>query len=1039
MRFLISCDSSFQNDKNGLIKDIISGEYSYCDKKLNKLRLEDKENKYENITNLCFSLLKYEEGYREIGFQYLQKVEVSKLDFLDDIIKTVAVIKSLYDNGDFHSAILESKVKYQAVKEYIDKKDKLTDYEKVVFEYYYKNVLELYYLMKDFHTGQLIIEEINETINKKKLVFSVFAIYTELFNGNFSVLIMENAQTISDKLNFGLKYIENNLITLDYKQKISILYDLNSIANKNGNLLLKAAILYYQGITEKEYKNYDAAITYLIESFTIYKKLINNSGYFSSLLQYGTVLYENSDYLNSYIVFKEAYLYYQDKDQDELKADLLNFLGATSRILGDYKEAENDFLESLNFYSKSGNKAKIFELYNNLGAITYLSGSYSGSISYFTKAEAALYLKDETDDRNDFAMLKNNFGNVYKKLGSINNAEAEYIKGLEYSSENSEIKARILVNLSHISFENKDIENALLYLDQGFKISENENIGRLKAEILYNKGRIFADTDNSTDAFTAILSAHELFKKFNDTKNIAQTSYSLGISLINSNEKDKAIIYLEESALAMEKIGETVSGENQKTAFRNEYRYIFGELIKTLISQKQYEKAWYYTEKIKARALLDNLSENSYEITSLIPANLIQRKKSLISLKNSLSQEIINDGDLDSIEIALKNIDKELDALKREIELKTPEAASIESGKICNYEDVKNKIDIDTAILEYIFIDRNLYLFIISNDGIHCETLINERPIFSFSDGNKNTSIQINSEISQFHELLKENYSSVNTIKQYGKSLYTTLINPVYDRIKKYKKWIVIPDGKLFYLPFAALVKNNGRYLIEDDVYITYAHSSAVYLNQKNKAKPVFSKDFLFFALPDDNLFSKFKFDGFLIRDVYQTKDAYFNTDAKESRLKNTDLNQYRVIEFLLHGFQYNDIKHINSPGIVLNMPDIQGYDGILELDDIFNLKMNPEILILTACSSGLGKDITGEGLYGMNQAFFYAGARSVLSTLWNVFVIETDRYALVLNKKLSAGISPYKAVVSAQKELFINTPHPVYWAPFVLFGDGGN
>jgi CHAT domain-containing protein len=163
--------------------------------------------------------------------------------------------------------------------------------------------------------------------------------------------------------------------------------------------------------------------------------------------------------------------------------------------------------------------------------------------------------------------------------------------------------------------------------------------------------------------------------------------------------------------------------------------------------------------------------------------------------------------------------------------------------------------------------------------------------------------------------------------------------------------------------------------------------------------------------------------------------------DFKASRMTalSPELSQYRIVHFATHGVL--DDKYPDLSGIVLSLVDEQGQrqDGFLRLHDIYNLNLPCDLVVLSACQTGLGKEVKGEGLIGLTRGFMYAGAARVVASLWKV----DDRATSELMKRfyrrmLREGMSPAAALRTAQIEMQGQKQwrSPYYWAGFVLQGE---
>ncbi|MFB8790533.1 MAG: CHAT domain-containing protein [Potamolinea sp.] len=168
-------------------------------------------------------------------------------------------------------------------------------------------------------------------------------------------------------------------------------------------------------------------------------------------------------------------------------------------------------------------------------------------------------------------------------------------------------------------------------------------------------------------------------------------------------------------------------------------------------------------------------------------------------------------------------------------------------------------------------------------------------------------------------------------------------------------------------------------------------------------------------------------------------RTSAFDFAASRSTATNPDLAKYKIIHFATHGL----INNVNPElsGIVLSLFDEKGVDsnGFLRLNDIFNLNLPAELVVLSACETGLGKDVKGEGLVGLTRGFMYAGAKRVVVSLWSV----KDNATAELMKKfyqqmLDKGLNPVAAMRAAQLEMWKTQQWkaPYYWAAFVVQGE---
>jgi CHAT domain-containing protein len=160
---------------------------------------------------------------------------------------------------------------------------------------------------------------------------------------------------------------------------------------------------------------------------------------------------------------------------------------------------------------------------------------------------------------------------------------------------------------------------------------------------------------------------------------------------------------------------------------------------------------------------------------------------------------------------------------------------------------------------------------------------------------------------------------------------------------------------------------------------------------------------------------------------------------ANRSTMLSPQIGEYQIVHFATHGLINNAQPRLS--GIILSLVDKNGgsENGFIRLSDIYNLKLDARLVVLSACSTGLGKDVKGEGLVGLTRGFMYAGARSVVASLWKVDDRATSElmnrfYAAMLVEKLPPAAALRVAKEALRKEKRWQAPY--YWAGFVLQGE---
>ena len=287
-----------------------------------------------------------------------------------------------------------------------------------------------------------------------------------------------------------------------------------------------------------------------------------------------------------------------------------------------------------------------------------------------------------------------------------------------------------------------------------------------------------------------------------------------------------------------------------------------------------------------------------------------------------------------------------------------------------------------------------------------------------------------------------------------GRALAEDLLAPFRERLdRRVKSLYIIPDGILHYLPFETLIRTRDgrdRFLIED-FEIAYGPSASGLIQIADRPSPkAFPMDFLGVANP--NPLRAFGLSGqeeivfprlpHAVREIRNIRNYFkrerttllLGGDAREDAFKALPLSDYRVIHIVAHGFF--DDRNWQRSALVLLRDSSGEDDGFVQSSDIFPLRIQPDLLVLSGCETGVGLLEKGEGLNGLSFAFFYAGARSILLSLWSVNDKAASLFMESFYRHFTAGINKTEALRKAKLDMLSSKyRHPFYWAPFVLQG----
>jgi len=401
-----------------------------------------------------------------------------------------------------------------------------------------------------------------------------------------------------------------------------------------------------------------------------------------------------------------------------------------------------------------------------------------------------------------------------------------------------------------------------------------------------------------------------------------------------------------------------------------------------------------------------------------------------------------------------------------------PRYASIHYPEPVRVGEMQSELlDEHTALIEYLLEEKRSLAWVVTKSGIVTVPLPARNVIEEQTSAYRKALAQKVSALT-----VKE---SLGEIRRSGAQLYKQVFAPVEAAVACCHTLIIVPDGALDYLPFEALVTGSG-YLAEKHAVVYGPSASALVtvraLNRKVAEPP---KMLVAFADPltspaarggpvaktakpkttvergpegpgeedyTERGFSTLPLpysreEVLSISKLFPSADSkvYVGAEAREETVKRERLADFRYVHFASHGFL--DETKPGRSGILLAHDQQSSEDGILQMDEIMRLKMNADLVTLSSCSTGLGKFVNGEGVLGLTRAFFYAGARNVAVSLWNVNDSATatlmENFYRNLNRGLPTGEAMRRAKLAMLRGSQPSWQHPYYWAPFVVEGEG--
>jgi len=521
-------------------------------------------------------------------------------------------------------------------------------------------------------------------------------------------------------------------------------------------------------------------------------------------------------------------------------------------------------------------------------------------------------------------------------------------------------------------------------------------------------------------------------------------------------------------------------------------------------------KALETRERALARSLLETLTEANADIRQGVDAALLQREREIQRRLNARAQTQMQlflpaPSAIQASAIAdeIQELIKDLKQVETEIRQTSPHYAALTQPRPLTLKEIQTQVlDQDTVLLEYSLGEKRSYLWVVTSTSITSYELAKRDDIETAArDFYKLLSARNTRNKGETNEQWEVRIADVDEdIELAAASLSRMVVAPAAAQLGN-KRLIIVPDGALHFIPFAALPVVSGeassadpeanrkvrRLLIADHEIVNLPSASTLAVVRKEVAgRQIAPKSVVALADPvfmkNDERVKPAKVDNETLAHNESTKDRQLVKAAAEDtgvandglyipRLPGTrkeaeqivamvpategrlaldfaanrdtvtsaELSQYRYVHLSTHGF-LNSV-HPELSGVVFSLVNESGeaQDGFLRAHELFNLKLPVEVVVLSACQTGVGKNIRGEGLVSLTRGFMYAGAPRVIVSLWNVSDWGTTELMVRFYQgMLKEGMRPAAALRAAQISLMNDKrwASPYYWAPFILQGE---
>lgn len=890
-------------------------------------------------------------------------------------------------------------------------------------------------------------------------------------------------------LSFSQGRIEGNSISQvkDYKNAEDLFRQaeqLSSIAGDNESLQEKADHIYRQ------------ALEAFIKLVPAAEKAGNDSLAFFIRLKTGYIEF----YFDSIQLAKKDY-----QDAITLKQRLPSvpdsFLFIPFLYTGGIYYSQNQFDSALFFYKKAETINDSYtepltgsgRLYNRLGVMYYENGNYRQARNYFEKA---ITLTSPTDT-SLLINYKINIASLLVKLEEYPKARSVYESLLPDNAYTNEINH----NLGIISLKLKDYKKAIAYLKKvdytGSKknidlyynfgmawsglhendsselyiqkaIAENTRWNGHKKNVPYGlilnfQAGVLKDNHQYNPAIELYQQAIRQFDAGFNEPSIYQNPEEFSgvfsyINLFNSlvakadalellYQEQKEIKFLElsldsyRSAFKLADFVEKTYDSDEARLFLGKIKYTAHSkpidvclLLYDLTQKKDYlERAYLFDQQNKASVLALNMQEHQLISNNSDFKELFEKEASLKAAITRLSLRSVQLTDslqLESVISSIRDYEIQLGKLQEKMNDDPGFRSRYFTSQIPGIKEVQGKLDNTTALLSWHLSETGVVVFFITGNQLTYYKSPFETDFFKTIDSFK-TSLHNTSPEQRFDGMAA------------SAALYRTLIAPLESKLSNFERLIIIPDDELNYLPFEALTDEKGRWLVEK-FSIQYQYSTVQLGNDNNTGKAGGTLAFAPFASKGFTDTSGTRFSVLpASREEISGLDGKIFADS--SALKNNFLlsaNHYGIIHLATHASVDNEMP-LRSFISFYPVPGTNPDDYKLFAQEIYDLKLDStQLIILSACETGTGKLVKGEGLMSLSRAFAYAGCPNIITSLWKAEDKTTAFITQRLHHYMEKGYRKDKALQQAKLDLLnSNEIDPRFktanfWAHLIFIGN---
>jgi tetratricopeptide (TPR) repeat protein len=805
----------------------------------------------------------------------------------------------------------------------------------------------------------------------------------------------------------------------DFSKAIEYYEKALEIAREIGNRQVESSCYANLGVSYNSLGDFSKAIEYHEKALEIAREIGNRQVESSCYANLGIAYDSLGDFSKAVEYHEKALEIDREIGDRQGESKCYTNLGAAYHSLGDFSKAVEYHEKALEIAREIGDRQVESKCYTNLGNVYYSLGDFSKAVEYHEKA---LEIDREIGNVSGESKCYANLGIAYHSLEDFSKAVEYHEKALEIAREigDRQVESSCYTNLGAAYHRLGDFSKAIEYHEKALEIARE--IGDLSGEskCYANLGIPYDSLGDFSKAIEYYEKALEIAREIGDLDSERISALNLAkVHLNHLNKPEIAYDYCRDSIELSEKITGRLIEEEHKIGFFSRISDAYQYMVPLCLELKKENESFEFVERGKSRAFLTSLAATkikpSVKITPELKSLIDEEETYLVKLREIQTRHLRQK----KVTVELGEIDRIIEKLNyvyNKIQIVDPEYVFTRRGKPLSLIEIQDMLSLqrrNLVLIEYFLTDNKIFIFVVSSRSkkLHIEAV----PI---------SQERLSLYIENYRRVVTE-YPDYKDIRDSWLGLSSCLIDPISKFLTEGDLIYFIPYNLLHYLPLHAL-ELNGEPLIKHHP-VAYSPSASLISFCKNKGSGKLESCASFGVDPYEKVKDIVEKGAKDVANLFNT-DAYIDEDAtKDNVMKCMNRD---IIHFLCHGEL--DILDPLSSGVVLNNKKV------LTAREILDMKLNTELVTLAACQTGINERNPGDELVGLTRAFLYAGAPSVIVSLWSVDAYSTQELMLEFYKLIKNGIDKATALQKAQIKIMEKKEyaHPYYWAPFVLVGD---